>query len=192
MVKRALLWILMAAGCLAIGARGWAGGLADNYDVVSPGIAKDIVYVCQEPLFKISAPKSWYMASVLEEGAADRVIFFKTDPRKILAEGDIPMPNIRVSFEENPDHVPAWMKTAELAGNIRTDGGKFLLEPETIMAGKKKGHHLTALDPVSRVVMDIYIFQKDGLIIRVMAVCSDVEFKGLMADIKKTIDSIVL
>jgi len=168
----------------------YAEDLTMYYNIFSPEYVQVLSYTRQQPRFQIIAPKGWYMALAKSDEVADRAIFFKSDPKKVLSEGHIQTPNIRVSFAPNPQGFTAFMMTSDYASQIKSTGGQILLEPEDIYADKLLGSHFTALDPKSNIIMDIYVFRKGRVYISVDAICSYAEFDGLKAKIKEAVGSI--
>jgi hypothetical protein len=168
----------------------FAEDLNKYYNIVPHDFAENLHYSRKQPPFQINAPKGWYMALANSAEAADRAIFFKTDPRKVFSEGHIQTPNIRVSFAPNPQALPAAAMTSDYASQIRSAGGNILLGPQSIIAGGALGSHFTSLDPNSNIVMDTYVFQQGGTYICVMAVCKYAEFNEIKAGIKEVVDSI--
>ncbi|NQU19413.1 hypothetical protein HQ550_04615 [bacterium] len=191
MNKKRLIGMLVAVGCLVfVASFVYAEDLTKYYNISSPEYVEIISYTRQQPAFYIIAPKGWYVALANSDEVADRAIFFKSDPEKVLSEGHIQTPNIRVSFAPNPQGFTAFMMTSDYASQIKSTGGQILLEPQDIYADKLLGSHFTALDPKSNIIMDIYIFRKERVYISLMAICSYVEFDGLKAKIKESVDSI--
>jgi len=167
----------------------YAEDLTKYYNVVSPEYVERLSYRREQLTFQIMAPKGWYMVLANNDSVADRAIFFKSDPKKVLEQGHIQTPNIRVSFQDNPEGLAAREMVNDYAAQTKSAGGKILLEPQDIYAGTKSGGHFTSLEPKSSIIMDIYIFDSKGIFIAVMAICEYAEFDKLKPDIKESIDS---
>jgi hypothetical protein len=183
-------WVIAGGVLAAVGARAQAEDLSGLYDVVSPQYVKMISYAREEPSFKIKAPAGWFMATANSEAMPDRAIFFKTDPKQVLAEGHIQKPNIRIAFLPNPRKSPAIVMTKDYAAQIKDAGGEILLEPQEIKAGAAVGSHFLSLEPKARIVMDTYVFSKGGLFICVMVIFDQAQTEELKADIQEAVASI--
>jgi len=191
MNEEKLTGFLVAVACLTLSVTlVFAEDLTRSFNIVPPDYAESLHYSRQQPAFQITAPKGWYMALATSDHVADRAVFFKSDPKKILSEGHIQTPNIRISFAPNPQELPASFMTSDYASQIRSAGGSLLSEPQDIRAGDKPGSHFTSLDPHSNIVMDIYVFKEGGMYICAMALCSYAEFEKIKPMIKESVDSI--
>lgn len=184
LIFAALCFLLAALPCA------YCVDLSRSYSISSPQTVQRLTYTREKPSLQISAPAGWYMATAVVDSVVDRAIFFKNDPKKVLSQGHIPMPNIRISFSDNPRGLPAFFMTSEFARQIKEQGGSILLEPQELTVDKVLGSHFTSLEPRQNVVMDLFVFRRHNMYVAVMAVCDYAEFKGLQKSVKQAVDSI--
>lgn len=169
--------------------------LREDFEIVSPKYAQEVNYILQDPSFKITAPRDWYMAMKKDATmimGEPRVIFFKYNPEVELAIGDFGMPSIEIKFWPNPEKVSslAWSKDIVLLmeNTLEKRGMNILLQPEAIEVNGHKGAHFRAPHPTGSFISDSYIIEIKDSFVSITANYKSSE--NIEAEIKETINSI--
>jgi len=146
--------------------------LRKDFEVVSPKYVQQVNYIREEPSFKITAPKDWYMAmnkNEAEKMGEPRVVFCKYDPEPDLATGSFGMPFIEIKFWPNQDKKSSLVWANDIVSGVEKRGVKALLAPEAIKIKTYKATHFKMPHPSGSLISDFYMIEGNGYFVSVIA-----------------------
>ncbi len=155
-----------------------------------PSSTKHTIYVIPNPPFQIAAPSGWYMSQRTDEPnlGGERVVFSKYDPAEVNANFN-PYSYFSVVFLLNKNKVSIEDEALEYLNALQKKGAKILSPHENIYIDNNIGIHFT-VELTDNTVSDVYLFEKNQIIIFIKGVSAVSDFAADKKKIKESINSI--